>query len=77
MFASAVIAALSLKAPPIDPFATVALIQVYDKVGAGQSPDPEWTARLESMSGKLRELTHQARDMPAAAPPAAAASPGA
>jgi len=66
----ALIAALSLKAALIDPFATVALIQVYDKVTAGQTPNPEWSGRLETMSGKFRELTQKARDA-GASPPAA------
>ena len=62
-FALAVIAALSLKAALIDPFATVALIQVYDKITAGQTPNQEWSAKLESISGKFRELTQKAREM--------------
>jgi len=61
-FALALIAALSLKAALIDPFATVALIQVYDKVTAGQTPNPQWSAKLESMSAKFRELTQKAKD---------------
>jgi hypothetical protein len=61
-FALAVIAALSLKAALIDPFATVALIQMYDKLTTGQTPNPEWSAKLESMSSKFRELTQKARD---------------
>lgn len=69
-FALAVIAALSLKAALIDPFATVALIQVYDKITAGQTPNPEWAAKLESMSGKFRELTQKAREMTSPASPA-------
>lgn len=72
-FALAVIAALSLKAALIDPFATVALIQVYDAITAGQTPNPEWATRLESMSGKFRELTQKAREM--TSPPSAAATP--
>jgi len=67
--ALALIAALSIKAALIDPFATVALIQVYDKVTAGQTPNPEWTAKLESMSAKFRTLTQKAnaaRSAPAA-----------
>jgi len=60
-FALALIAALSLKAALIDPFAAVALIQVYDKITAGQTPNPEWSAKLESISGKFRELTQKAR----------------
>jgi hypothetical protein len=61
-FALAVIAALSLKAALIDPFATVALIQVYDKITAGQTPNPEWSAKLEGMSAKFRELTQKAKE---------------
>lgn len=68
-FALAVIAALSLKAALIDPFATVALIQMYDKLTAGQTPNPEWSAKLESMSAKFRELVAKAKDpVPAATP---------
>ena len=61
-FALAVIAALSLKAALIDPFATTALIQMYDKLTAGQTPNPEWSAKLEAMSAKFRELTQKARE---------------
>lgn len=68
-FVLALIAALSLKAALIDPFATVALIQVYDKITAGQTPNPEWTARLDSMSSKFRELTQKASAAPASTPP--------
>jgi len=68
----ALIAALSIKAALIDPFATVALIQVYDKITAGQQPNPEWTAKLESVSGKFRELTERARTNPPTAPGAIA-----
>ncbi|MFT3792575.1 MAG: hypothetical protein QM741_16260 [Rudaea sp.] len=71
----AVVAALSLKAALIDPFATVALIQVYDKITQGQTPNPEWSARLESMSAKFRELTQKAREFIAPAKTADAATP--
>lgn len=64
----ALIAALSIKAALIDPFATIALIQVYDKITAGQQPNPQWTAKLESVSGKFRELTERARINPPTAP---------
>ncbi|HZP65813.1 MAG TPA: hypothetical protein VFB32_05840 [Rudaea sp.] len=60
-FVLALIAALSLKAALIDPFATVALIQVYDKLTAGQTPNPEWSAKLDSISAKFRELGERAR----------------
>ncbi|HTD28104.1 MAG TPA: hypothetical protein VK660_01815 [Xanthomonadaceae bacterium] len=61
-FALTLIAALSLKAALIDPFAMVALLQVYDKVTAGQTPNPEWIAKLEGISSKFRELTQKAND---------------
>ncbi|HEY0179157.1 MAG TPA: hypothetical protein VGC30_05935 [Dokdonella sp.] len=68
-FALAVVAALSLKAALIDPFATVALLQVYDGVTRGQAPDPEWRARLESLSSQFRELTRRAGGVPVAPMP--------
>jgi hypothetical protein len=71
-FILAFIAALSIKAALIDPFATVALIQVYDKVTAGQTPNPQWSAKLESISGKFRSLVERAQQgptPPAASPP--------
>ena len=71
-FVLALIAALSLKAALIDPFATVALIQVYDRVTAGQTPNPEWTAKLEALSDKFRTLTQKARDAGSQTPAAAA-----
>lgn len=66
--ALAFIAALSIKAALIDPFATVALIQVYDKVTAGQTPNPEWAAKLESVSSKFRTLVDRARSNPPTTP---------
>ena len=64
-FALALVAALSLKAALIDPFAMVALLQVYDKVTQGQVPNPEWIAKLEGISSKFRELTQKANNPPA------------
>ena len=69
-FVLAVIAALSLKAALVDPFAMTALLQVYTKLIAGQTPSPEWAARLDGMSGKFRELAQRAgATPPVAAPP--------
>ena len=59
-FALALVAALSLKAALIDPFAMTALLQVYDRITAGQTPNPEWSAKLEGISAKFRELTQKA-----------------
>jgi len=71
-FVLAVVAALSLKAALVDPFAMTALLQVYSKLIAGQTPDPQWTSRLDDMSGKFRELAQRAG---AAAPVRAPAAP--
>ncbi|MGH7748615.1 MAG: hypothetical protein ACREQ5_28230, partial [Candidatus Dormibacteria bacterium] len=76
-FALAVVAALSLKAALIDPFAMTALLQVYSKVTAGQTPNPEWTAKLEKMSGKFRQLTQKARSGGALPQPESQATPAA
>lgn len=69
-FVLAVVTAWGLKAALVDPFAMAALMQVYFKTTAGQAPDAEWSARLEKMSGKFRQL----KDKAAAAMPAAAAT---
>ena len=71
-FALAIVAALSVKAALIDPFATVALLQVYDHVTKGQAPNPEWTAKLESLSGQFRTLVEKARAPASPLPPAPA-----
>lgn len=67
--ALAIVAALSLKAALIDPFATVALLQVYDHVSRGQSPNPEWVAKLESLSAQFRTLVEKAKLAGSPGPP--------
>ena len=47
----------------------LALIQVYDKITAGQTPNPEWSAKLESISDKFRKLTQKAREVGTPAAP--------
>lgn len=70
-FVLAVVVALSLKAALVDPFAMTALLQVYMKVTAGQTPNAEWIARLDGVSAKFRELTQRAgASAPVPAPPA-------
>lgn len=58
----AALAAWSLKAALIDPFATTALVQAYFKATEGQQPNPEWAGKLESASDKFREIGAKARD---------------
>lgn len=61
----AFIAAWALKAALLEPLSIAALLQAYDSVTAGQSPDPEWTARLDGASRAFRDLAATA---PAANP---------
>ncbi len=61
-FMLALVVALSLKAALIDPFAMTALMQVYFKLTAGQTPNPEWNARLSGMSDKFRQLEKKAQE---------------
>lgn len=69
-FVLAIVVALALKAALVDPFAMTALLQVYTKLVAGQTPDRQWIARLDEVSGKFRELTERAgATAPAPAPP--------
>lgn len=56
----AVVFAWGIKQAVIEPFAMTALMQVYFQVTEGQTPDPEWEAKLDSMSGKFRELKGKA-----------------
>ena len=66
-----------LKAALVDPLAMAALMQVFFKVTEGQTPDPQWSAKLEGMSDKFKELKDKAEltppltvpGTPAAAPP--------
>ncbi|WIY52236.1 hypothetical protein O9Z70_12280 [Devosia sp. YIM 151766] len=56
----ALLFAWSVKAALLEPFAITCLMQVYFKTIEGQSPNPEWEARLEQMSGKFRKLKARA-----------------
>ena len=59
-FAFAFIFAWGLKAALLEPVAIVCLMQVYFKTIEGQKPDPEWEARLDSVSKRFRELAAKA-----------------
>lgn len=59
-FAIAVIFAVSLQKAVLEPLAIASLMQVFFKTIEGQTPDPEWKARLDSASGKFRELAGKA-----------------
>ncbi len=77
----ALVFAISFKAAILDPFAICAMIQVFQKATAGQTPDPAWDAKLASASAKFRQLGEKAvawvRGGPSApAAPTALASDG-
>lgn len=59
-FIFALIFAWSVKAALLEPFAITCLMEVYFKTIEGQTPDPEWEAKLEQLSGKFRELKARA-----------------
>lgn len=56
----ALVFAWAVKAALIEPFALACLLQVYFKVTAGQTPNPEWEAKLERASDKFRKLGERA-----------------
>jgi hypothetical protein len=73
-FAFAVVFAIALKKAIMEPIAISALMQVYFKEIEGQTPNPEWTQKLETVSSKFRDLAQKASGWvagPATAPPAA------
>ena len=61
-FMFAVIVAVALKKALLEPLAIASLMQVYFKVIEGQTPDPEWSARLDGASRRFRELGQKASD---------------
>ena len=66
----ALVFAWGIKQAVIEPFAMTALMQVFFKVTQGQQANPEWEAKLDSASGKFRELKDKAANWhkPAPAP---------
>lgn len=59
-FVFAVAFAWAIKAALIEPFAIACMIQVFFKVTAGQTPNPEWEARLAGASEKFKEMGNRA-----------------
>ncbi|OYX26631.1 MAG: hypothetical protein B7Z10_02695 [Rhodobacterales bacterium 32-66-7] len=60
MLVFAVVFAWAVKAALIEPFAVACMLQVFFKVTEGQTPKPEWSARLAQASDKFRELGEKA-----------------
>ncbi len=59
-FAIALIFAWGIKVAVLEPVAIAALMQVYFKTIEGQTPNPEWEAKLDSASRKFRLLSDRA-----------------
>jgi hypothetical protein len=58
--ALAFIFAWAVKAALLEPVAIASLMQVYFKTIEGQTPNPEWEARLSQVSAKFRALGEKA-----------------
>jgi hypothetical protein len=56
----AIVFAWAVKAALIEPFAICCMMQAYFKVTEGQTPDPEWDAKLTSVSRKFKEIKDKA-----------------
>lgn len=56
----ALLFAWSLKVAVLEPLAITCMMQVYFKVIEGQTPNPEWEAKLDGMSKKFRSLKDKA-----------------
>jgi hypothetical protein len=55
-FVAAFLLAWAFKVSIMEPFAIACLMQVFFKAIEGQTPSPEWEARLNNASEKFREL---------------------
>jgi hypothetical protein len=58
----ALVFAWGVKQAIIEPVGMTALMLVFFQVSEGQVPNPEWEAKLESISGKFREIQSKARE---------------
>lgn len=56
----ALVFAWGIKAAVIEPFAMVALMQVFFRVTEGQTPNPEWEAKLDNVSAQFGQLKQRA-----------------
>lgn len=59
-FVFALVFAWAVKAALIEPFAMACMMQVFFKAVEGQSPDPQWEARIAGASRKFGELKDKA-----------------
>lgn len=59
-FVFALVFAWAVKVALIEPFAIACMMQVFFRVTAGQTPDPEWENRISGVSRKFNELKQRA-----------------
>jgi hypothetical protein len=76
----ALVFAWGVKQAVIEPIAMTSLMFVFFKVTEGQTPNAEWEARLDKVSGKFSSLKDKAKtwgtDQPVADEPAQHHLPG-
>lgn len=58
----ALVLAWGIKQAVIEPIGMTALMQVFFKVTEGQQPNPEWDAKLSSLSDKFQEIKTKANN---------------
>lgn len=59
-FIFAIVFAWAVKAALLEPFAITCMMDCYFQVIRGQSPDPDWDARISGVSKKFQELKDNA-----------------
>lgn len=59
-FVFAILFAWAVKVALIEPFAIACMLEVYFRQTEGQSPDPQWDARISGVSKKFVELKDRA-----------------
>ena len=59
-FIFAIVFAWAVKAALIEPFTIACMMQVYFQTIQGQQPDPEWDARITTVSRKFAEMKQKA-----------------
>lgn len=59
-FVFALLFAWAFKAALLEPLAICCMMQVFFRVTDGQQPNPEWRAKLASLSGKFRQIGEKA-----------------
>jgi hypothetical protein len=69
-FGFAVVFAVAVKKAIMEPIAIAALMQVYFQEIEGQTPNAEWSERLERVSSRFRDLGQKAADWVPPARPA-------